>query len=195
MLIPGRTLEAIAAGRVTLAFRRWRRPTVKAGGTLRTAVGVLSIDAVDRVDPADIDDAAARAAGFDGRAALLAKLERGQGDVYRIGLHLSGEDPRIALREDTALDAGVLREIGARLERMDARSRSGRWTRAVLETIAARPATRAADLARAAGRETPAFKADVRKLKELGLTESLEIGYRLSPRGQTVLEHLRATDA
>ena len=27
------------------------------------------------------------------------------------------------------------------------------------------------------------FKRDVRKLKELGLTESLEIGYRLSPRG------------
>jgi len=27
----------------------------------------------------------------------------------------------------------------------------------------------------------------VRKLKELGLTESLEVGYRLSPRGVAVL--------
>jgi hypothetical protein len=34
------------------------------------------------------------------------------------------------------------------------------------------------------GRETLPFKRDVRKLKELGLTESLEVGYRLSPRGR-----------
>jgi hypothetical protein len=30
----------------------------------------------------------------------------------------------------------------------------------------------------------------VRQLKELGLTESLEVGYRLSPRGRAVLECL-----
>jgi ribosomal protein S19E (S16A) len=28
----------------------------------------------------------------------------------------------------------------------------------------------------------------VRKLKELGLTESLEVGYRLSPRGRALLD-------
>jgi hypothetical protein len=49
---------------------------------------------------------------------------------------------------------------------------------------------RAGDLAAAAGREQPAFKTDVRKLKELGLTESLEVGYRLSPRGRALLERL-----
>jgi hypothetical protein len=32
------------------------------------------------------------------------------------------------------------------------------------------------------------FKRDVRKLKELGLTESLEVGYRLSPRGAALLD-------
>ena len=37
---------------------------------------------------------------------------------------------------------------------------------------------------RVALREIAPFKADVRKLKELGLTESLRIGYRLSPRGR-----------
>jgi hypothetical protein len=31
----------------------------------------------------------------------------------------------------------------------------------------------------------------VRKLKELGLTESLAIGYRLSPRGEAVVDHGR----
>jgi predicted transcriptional regulator len=36
------------------------------------------------------------------------------------------------------------------------------------------------------------FKANVRKLKALGLTESLEVGYRLSPRGEAVLRKLEA---
>jgi hypothetical protein len=58
----------------------------------------------------------------------------------------------------------------------------------VLEVIASRPATRAADLAAGFGRETQPFKTDVRKLKNLGLTESLEVGYRLSPRGAAYLE-------
>ena len=39
----------------------------------------------------------------------------------------------------------------------------------------------------AVGRDTLAFKANVRKLKGLGLTESLAVGYRLSPRGVAVL--------
>lgn len=52
---------------------------------------------------------------------------------------------------------------------------------------AAQPATRAADLAAGFGRETAPFKLDVRKLKHLGLTESLEVGYRLSPRGEAHL--------
>jgi hypothetical protein len=47
---------------------------------------------------------------------------------------------------------------------------------------------RAEDLAHSVGREKMPFKLDVRKLKELGLTESLTTGYRLSPRGWSVLE-------
>ncbi len=71
-------------------------------------------------------------------------------------------------------------ELEARLERLDRASRHGPWTRTVLELIAARPEVRAPDLAAGLGLETQAFKRDVRKLKELGLTESLEVGYRLS---------------
>ena len=48
-----------------------------------------------------------------------------------------------------------------------------------------------ADLARAAGVEKLRFKQDMRKQKELGLTESLDVGYRLLPRGGAVLEKLR----
>ena len=73
---------------------------------------------------------------------------------------------------------------------MDRASRHGPWTAPTLRLIAERPETRAADLAAGVGRETLPFKADVRKLKELGLTESLEIGYRLSPRGRVVLAHV-----
>jgi hypothetical protein len=43
---------------------------------------------------------------------------------------------------------------------------------------------RAGDLAVELGREREPFKIDVRKLKNLGLTTSLEVGYRLSPRGE-----------
>jgi hypothetical protein len=54
---------------------------------------------------------------------------------------------------------------------------------ATLAAIADQPGTRAADLAAAFGREMLPFKTDVRKLKNLGLTVSLDKGYRLSARG------------
>jgi hypothetical protein len=40
--------------------------------------------------------------------------------------------------------------------------------------------------------ERQAFKLNVRKLKELGLTESLEVGYRLSPLGEAFLRASRS---
>ena len=65
MLFRLATLDAIAAGDVTIAYRRWTRPTVKQGGTLVTPVGVLAIDALEVVDPATITEADARRAGHD----------------------------------------------------------------------------------------------------------------------------------
>ncbi len=62
----------------------------------------------------------------------------------------------------------------------------------MLRLIADRPGVRAPDLAASTGRETAPFKVDVRKLKELGLTESLQVGYRISPRGRAVLGRLDA---
>jgi len=183
MLFPLTTLRAIEAGEVTLAFRRWRRPTVRAGGTLRTRVGVLAIESVEPVSEQAITDADARRAGAAGRDELIAGL-RPEGTLYRIEFRLAGPDPRIALRERAHMDAEERAVIDARLARLDAASRHGPWTGRVLELIARRPATRAPDLAAELGRETAPFKADVRKLKELGLTESLERGYRLSPRGR-----------
>jgi hypothetical protein len=186
MLFRQDVLRRIAEGDVTLAFRRWRRPTVKAGGTLRTRVGVLAIDSVEPVDEEQVSDAEARRAGAADREALLAGL-RPEGRLYRVEFRLAGPDPRIALRERSDIPPEERAEIDARLTRLDAASRHGPWTAAVLELIAERPGTRAPDLADSFGRETAPFKADVRKLKELGLTESLLVGYRLSPRGRAYL--------
>ena len=180
MLFKAPVLAAIAEGKVDLAFRRWRKPTVKAGGTLTTPVGVLAIDAIAVVAPETISDADAVRAGYADAAEALAALE-GQAPIHRIAFRLIGEDPRRALRLDVS--SAALDEIETRLARLDARAP---WTAAVLELIAAHPGVRAPDLAARLGRETLAFKIDVRKLKALGLTESLEVGYRLSPRGQAL---------
>jgi len=181
VLLPVDALRGIAAGEITVAFRRWKRPTVRAGGTLTTRVGVLAIDAVEPVD--DVDEEGAKRAGFADAAAARARL-RPEGTLYRVTFHLAGPDPRIALRERSQLGAAEVEEISKRLARMDAH---GAWTMQTLEAIAERPATRAADLAEALGQERLPFKANVRKLKALGLTESLEVGYRLSPRGRAYL--------
>lgn len=192
MLIAQRVLEGVAAGRVDLAFRRWTRPTVKAGGRLRTAIGELAIDECAVVDEASITDADAVRAGAADRAALLASL-RPEGTLHRVRFHLAGPDARAALRGQASLDDGELAAVRDRLARLDAASRHGAWTLDTLRLIAANEARRAPDLAAMVGRETAPFKTDVRKLKELGLTESLEIGYRLSPRGRAVLGTIEAS--
>lgn len=191
MLIRRNILEGIRAGRIRLAFRRWKRPTVRAGGTLKTAVGVLQIEAVDPVDPAAITDADARVAGYPDRGELMGGLDR-PGTFYRIALRWASEDPRRALAE-TAPDARETEALRERLARMDARSPDGPWTASALRLIAAQPEVPAADLAAQAGQTRDRFKTRVRRLKALGLTESLGTGYRLSPRGQVVLAALERT--
>jgi hypothetical protein len=93
----------------------------------------------------------------------------------------------VALREAVP-DESELSAIRSRLDRLDAAGRHGPWTRQTLRLIADNPGVRAEDLARSVGRDKMPFKLDVRKLKELGLTESLRTGYRLSPRGEAVLQ-------
>jgi hypothetical protein len=194
--IPQRFHAGLADGSITLAFRRWRKPAARPGGRQRTPVGELAIDAVDPVKVEEVTEADARAAGYPDRAELLGELARyghQDGTTYRIALHLAGPDPRVALRERAEITDDEWEAVGTRLARLDRASRHGPWTTTVLRLISERPAVRAPDLAASLGRETQPFKTDVRKLKEMGLTESLEVGYRLSPRGRTVLARL--TDA
>ena len=193
MLFNRRALDGIAAGEIDLAFRRWKRPTVRAGGTLRTRAGVLSIDSVEPTSQRRISAEDAGRAGFASRAELLRSL-RPEGRLYRVEFHRIGDDPRAALRERSEITDQERAELDVRLDRMD-RSRGEPWTRRLLELIAARPETLAAELAASLGKEKLPFKRDVRKLKELGLTESLLVGYRLSPRGRVYLEGATASSS
>lgn len=190
MRLPPDALAGLAEGRIDLAFRRWETPRVKAGGRQRTPIGVVGFEAVKVVPRSAVTAGAAHRAGFATRSALLAFLDRrSAGQIYRIQLHVVGPDPRVALRTDVP-DPTALAEIQRRLARLDRASSHGPWTLAVLRVIAGNPERRAGDLAAELGRPRLPFKVDVRKLKELGLTESLPIGYRLSPRGEAVLAHL-----
>lgn len=190
MLFPNADLERIASGEVDLAFRTWTRPMHVAGGRQRTRVGVVEFVSVERVDPAGLTEEDAARAGTT-LPALLAFLARKEGDAYRIGVRLAGADERVALRATRPGRREVARVL-ATLADMDRRSRRGPWTRAHLELIEARPAELAGTIAASIGRTKKPFKADVRRLKELGLTESLPVGYRLSPRGRAVLKALRS---
>jgi len=192
MLFRLTVLEGVATGSVTTAYRRWARPRVVAGTQLRTAVGVVAVDSVDVLDDdavARLTDDDARAAGHQDRAELMKMLDAqaARGAVHVVHLHFAGADGRIDLRA-TLPDPGELRALQERLDAMDRTSRRGVWTREVLTLIAEQPAVRAPDLAAQLGLETLPFKRDVRKLKELGLTESLDVGYRLSPRGRALLD-------
>jgi hypothetical protein len=189
VLIRPAELAAIRDGQVDLAFRRWDRPRLKVGTRMRTAVGLVEVTAVDRVPERSLTAAQARRAGAPSLGALrLGLAQHPDRAVYRIGLRYAGADPRHLLRDDVPDDAEIA-AITAWLDRLDRASSIGPWTRATLELIDELPATRAPELATRLGRDTASFKRDVRKLKERGLTESLDIGYRLSPRGAAVLDH------
>lgn len=185
MLIKDEVIEKIRAGEITVLFRRWSRPGAKAGGTQMTQGGVVGIDSVAILDEADITDADARAAGYPSREVLLEHLKYREDPIYRIGVRWVGEDPRIAMRE--GVDDSDIAEIIAKLDKMDRTSKRGPWTRSYLEVIHSMPATYSGLLANYLGIPKDDFKPSVRKLKALGLTESLEVGYRLSPRGEKVL--------
>jgi hypothetical protein len=181
-------LAGIKAGSIDLGFRRWDRPRVVVGTRMRTAVGLIEVTSVEPVDEIAITEEDARRAGAASLDALRRGLAAGADrPVFRVGLRWAGDDPRIALRRRAPTEA-ELAEIRARLDRLDAASSIGPWTRPTLAIIDRSPEVRAPDLAAELGRDTASFKRDVRKLKELGLTESLDIGYRLSPRGEAVVD-------
>jgi len=188
MLLSPVVAAGIRDGSVTAVFRRWDAPRVRPGGTQRTPAGVVRFESVEPVDASGLTEADAHGAGMVSLTQLLKANERGRGSrLYRIGVSFDRPDERVTLR-DTVPSAADVTVIGDALDRMDRGRRTGPWTREILALIAARPAVRAPDLAALLGRETQPFKLDVRKLKELGLTHSLAVGYELSARGRAYLD-------
>jgi hypothetical protein len=178
-----RMWDGLRDGTITLTVRKWTRPQAKVGGRYKTGGGQLEVDALAKVPAATISDADAVRAGCSDRVDLLRVIKATDDDVvYRIEFHRVGDNPVDELALDDDLSAEDVAAVTARLDRM------GDWAIDTLRLIEAKPAVRAGDLADELGRERLPFKADVRKLKRLGLTESLEVGYRLSPRGRAYLE-------
>ncbi|MGW6200878.1 hypothetical protein ACWF0M_32350 [Kribbella sp. NPDC055110] len=194
MLFAGSDKDGVESGQITVAYRRWAEPRVVEGRIYRTNAGRIEIDSIRPVNPELIADNDPDVALADRQNARDVR-RRLRGDdtlpTYLIRFHLvEGPDPREELAAQTSLTPEDVDDLRARLTQFDQLSSHGPWTVETLRLIQTTPATRAADLAAAVGRETAPFKLDVRKLKNLGLTYSLEVGYRLSPRGAALLDAL-----
>jgi len=192
-----RLRHGLRDGSITVAFRRWRRVQVVAGHQYRTDAGLVLAVSIEVISPDDITPSLARAAGFADVQAAVADL-RGDPDLplYCIRFRaLDGPDPRDELARADGLTDEDVAAIGKRLARLDAASKRGPWTAEVLEQIDSRPAVSSAILAADLDWDRPDYKLHVRHLKALGLTISLEVGYRLSPRGSAYLARLTATSA
>lgn len=187
MLLTNGQRAKIATGDMTLTFRAWTRPQVAAGNAYGFDDGrQLFVLSIAQVPAGTIDDAQAERAGEEsasGMRAMLNKVTRrtiADDDlVYRIEFRL---EPVTSTKVTVAPDV-----IVEKLARMDARSSNGPWTRDYLRMIADNPRLGAKHHAARRGQETLDLKADVRKLKALGLTVSYEVGYGLTPLGEEVL--------
>lgn len=188
MIIRYNQLLGIKDGSISLAFRRWDKPHVKEGGTQRTAVGVVRYDRVQTIDEKSITKADAKKAGFDTLESLLRELNKYPGDVYKIRLSYQSEDPRIELREKTSLSDEEFQKIKLKLDRLD--KTRGPWVLKTLKLIERYPERRAGDLAEVMKMDRLDFKLNVRKLKNLGLTISHEVGYSISSLGALVMEKM-----
>jgi hypothetical protein len=187
LLFKKRFHEGLVTGAVTLTFRRWEKPHVRVGGRYRChPIGVLEVDRVERVPVSTITIEDAVRAGFLDREELLGYLKSAregplEPDVYRVELHWGGDGDRVPIALDAELSKEDVAAITAKLEKL------GPWTKKTLAVIEENPRVAASQLAKKVKRETAPFKADVVKLKKLGLTQSFEVGYELSPRGRAYL--------
>jgi len=183
-------IERVAAGKLTVTWRLWKYAHVKVGRAYPAGHGAVVIEEVRRVRAADVSDADAKQVGLPDARSLI-ELVRGHKRaaigrdtvLHRVRFHYVAEPPK---RPELPLS-----EIAKRLARLDAASERGPWTLAALRLIEENRAVVARLLAEEMGLPTLDFKARVRKLKTLGLTVSMPVGYELSELGQTYLDSLR----
>ncbi len=194
LLFQKRFHAGLADGSIRLTFRSWSKPLVKPGGRYRChPLGVLEVDRVELVRVGAITAEDARLAGFEGREALLEYMQavreaplRARDRVFRVDLHHGGDGDRVPAAMDAALTDEQVAELVRRLDGWDARA-AAPWAWRTMRLIGRHPRVAASKLAKRMGRETLPFKQDVRRLKKLGLTQSFEVGYELSPRGAELM--------
>jgi hypothetical protein len=192
MLFKTKFSALIKAKKVEMAIRRWTRPTVKENGTLISAAGQLRIISVKKIKYNEITDKEIIEAGYANRKELDRELDRKTvGEIYRIKFKLEGEDPRIKLREHEDLSDVELDALRKKFQALDARTKIKGWPLRILEAVNKEPGLLAIQYANQLGYEKMWFKLHVRKLKNLGLTISLERGYKISPRGKVFLESVK----
>lgn len=188
MLFSASAWPGLADGSITVTFRTWTKPQAKVGGRYRVAGMLLEATAVGEVAVSKLTENHAIAAGEADLTTLLKRLKQPAPDssVWRVDLRYIGIDDRIERRAIDELTDDDIAALRSRLDRLD-RVTSTPWTRTTLRLIEKYPAVVSTELAALTGQERPDFKLNVRKLKEMGLTESLQVGYQLSPRGVALL--------
>ena len=184
MLLSQRTLDAVVNGETDRVYRRWKRPAVVEGTVQRTSHGLVEVVGLRQVEEGEIDPAAAGYGTVEEVLADIRPPEPGR-DLYEVRLRWAGDDPRLALRESIDLDEATLEEIDRVVTGIG--RRGGPTGIDLLQAIAANPGKLAKDLSEEIGTERDMLKRRIRQLKEIGLTESLRVGYRLSPRGEAYL--------
>ena len=187
MMFTQDAVPGLADGSITVTFRNWKRPQAKVGGRFHRGDLWFEVDSVTVVPVSSITRADARRAGEKDVAGVRRRLRDPEptAEVFRIAFHrIAPAGPPV---DEADLSADDVADLTRRLDRLDRASAAGAWTRPTLALIATHPGVVSTALAETLGRDRPALKTDIRKLKALGLTLSREVGYELSPRGRAFL--------
>ena len=160
---------------------------MKEGGYYKVyPVGSLEVISIQTCtfDELSIEDAVR--SGFADSDELIEILEPASDRLlYRI--KFVGHRKKLEVNRNAATGRELIK-LQSALELRDKNSKVGPWTRDTIIAICKNPGLSSTKLALILGREKAALKQDVRKLKKLGLTISLETGYELSERGKSWLK-------
>ncbi len=186
--------QRVANGEITVTWRLWKYAHVKPGRLYATGFlfgGAIAVEDVREVRAADVTDADALEVGQPDAAALIEYARSHTGRevtadtvLYRVQFHFETEAPP---KPEYSLE-----DVTKRIARLDKASRTGPWTLQTLRLIEENPGVVSRHLAPQMGMHRDDFKVNVRKLKGLGLTLSLPVGYELTELGQSCLDSLDA---
>jgi hypothetical protein len=189
--------ERVANSEITITWRLWKYAHVKAGKVYATNFpfgGSIVVEDVRAVPAGEITDSDAHEVGQPDAHALIVYARSHTGRevsadtlLYRVRFHFDPKDPP---KPEYSLD-----EVAKRLDRLDKASRTGPWTLRALQLIEENPGVVSRELAPEMGMDRADFKLNVRKLKALGLTLSLTVGYELTELGLSYLDSVSSEEA